>query len=221
MTRFLQIDWVFDLVCPWSFIGYQKLTQTLSELDADIQVEFHWHPFEINPHLSAGGHLLIGHLMDKYHISALAAQTYLERATSHSQALPIPFTLTSTTQIYNTRQAHKLLLWAAKYQQQSSLALELYRAYFIDQRALDTPETLLTAATAVGLNQAEAVAVLADDNWGKTVSNIETQWAKTGIAAVPTLIINRSEIISGEFNSDTLREILHHAATQNIRKTKH
>lgn len=221
MTRFLQIDWVCDLVCPWSFIGYQKLEHVLAQLDDDILVEFHWHPFEINPNLPAGGDLLISHLMDKYHISALIAQTYLERATSHSQSLPMPFSLTSTTHVYNTRQAHKLLLWAAKYQQQSPLARELYCAYFIHGQPLDARDTLLAAVKQIGLNPQEAALVLDDDNWGKTVSNIETQWAKTGITAVPTLIVNRSETISGAFHSDSLQRMLQNAAQQSLHHRQH
>lgn len=221
MARFLQIDWVIDLVCPWSFIGYQKLEQVLAQLDDDIHIDFHWHPFEINPSLPGGGHGLVAHLMQKYNLSALAAQTCLQRATQHSQPLPIPFSLDSDTHIYNTRKAHQLLLWAAKYNKQAALARELYHAYFVQHLPLDDSQVLLTIVSHVGLNRQEATMVLADDNWSQAVINIETQWIKAGIDAVPTMIINRSEVVSGEFDSATLGKTLTDAVSQYLLNTRH
>ena len=50
-----RIDIVSDVVCPWCIIGYKQLQEALSRLDGEVDAEIQWHPFELNPMMSAEG----------------------------------------------------------------------------------------------------------------------------------------------------------------------
>ena len=50
----MQIDFLFDAVCPWCYIGKRRLEQMLAERGGPIPV-INWQPFLLNPELPSGG----------------------------------------------------------------------------------------------------------------------------------------------------------------------
>ena len=50
----LAVDVVFDLVCPWCWIGLRRLTRTLS-LRRDLGADLTFQPFLLNPDMPARG----------------------------------------------------------------------------------------------------------------------------------------------------------------------
>ena len=50
-TTPLRIDIVSDVVCPWCIIGFKQLQRALAELGDEVEVDLHWHPFELNPQM--------------------------------------------------------------------------------------------------------------------------------------------------------------------------
>lgn len=55
MTTTLKIDFVSDIACPWCAVGLGALEKALENLDGQVQAELHFQPFELNPHMPAGG----------------------------------------------------------------------------------------------------------------------------------------------------------------------
>ena len=66
MTTTLKIDFVSDIACPWCAVGLGALEKALERLDGQVQAELHFQPFELNPHMPAGGQDLGEHLTEKY-----------------------------------------------------------------------------------------------------------------------------------------------------------
>ena len=62
----LKIDFVSDIACPWCAVGLGALEQALQRLNAEVQAELHFQPFELNPHMPPGGQDLGEHLTQKY-----------------------------------------------------------------------------------------------------------------------------------------------------------
>ncbi len=58
----LRIDLVSDVVCPWCIIGFKQFEKALVDRAAEIELELHWHPFELNPHMPPEGQDLREHL---------------------------------------------------------------------------------------------------------------------------------------------------------------
>jgi predicted DsbA family dithiol-disulfide isomerase len=42
-----------DLICPWCYIGKQRMEEALRQLPADMQVSCSWHRFQLNPDMRA------------------------------------------------------------------------------------------------------------------------------------------------------------------------
>ena len=56
---------------------------------------------------------------------------------------------------------------------------------------------LVELATAVGLDAAEAAAVLADGRYADEVRAAEQAWQRAGINSVPAVVIDQKHLISG------------------------
>ncbi|SJN59020.1 DSBA-like thioredoxin domain protein [Vibrio ruber DSM 16370] len=195
----LRIDILSDVVCPWCFIGYTRLEKVLGQLSADkqLQPEIHWHPFELNPTLPAGGEILNQHLQTKYQMTAKQRRQSQQKLTELGNELGIDFQFTADMRIYNTRKAHQLMMWAARSQQQTSFQKALFLAYFQEGKAMDDTDILLDIAVAQGLDRRDCQRVLADPGWSSAVVQTEQQWLEAGIQAVPAMIIEQHILLCG------------------------
>ncbi|WP_084717372.1 DsbA family oxidoreductase [Vibrio rhizosphaerae] len=195
----LRIDILSDLVCPWCFIGYTRLEKVLGQLSVDkqLQPEIHWHPFELNPTLPAGGEVLNQYLQTKYQMTAKQRQLNQQKITALGNEVGIDFQFTADMRIYNTRKAHQLLMWAARSQQQTPLQKALFLAYFQEGKVMDDTDTLLDIAVAQGLDRRDCRQVLTDPGWSSAVVQTEKQWLEAGIQAVPAMIIEQHILLCG------------------------
>lgn len=193
----LRIDIVSDVVCPWCAIGYRRLMQALAAFEGRVAAEVHWHPFELNPQMPAGGQHLQEHMAEKYGSTRAQSQAARDHLTQIGADLGVDFRYGEDSRIYNTFKAHQLLHWAGEAGAQTALKLALFDAYFTQQRDLDNPATLLDAAVTAGLDRAEAAAVLADGRYADTVRAVEARWAEVGVRGVPTFVFNDRYLATG------------------------
>ena len=66
----MKIDFVSDIACPWCAVGLNALEIALQRVGADIPVELHFQPFELNPQMGPQGEDAVAYLSAKYGISA-------------------------------------------------------------------------------------------------------------------------------------------------------
>src|SRR5690242_1502406 len=114
MTKPLKIDFVSDVSCPWCIIGLKGLEEAFRRLGGLAEAHIHFQPFELNPHMPAGGQNLVEHVAQKY---GSTAQQFQERRTMiRDRAAALGFTINLSPEggrVYNTFDAHRLLHWAA------------------------------------------------------------------------------------------------------------
>ncbi len=209
----LKIDFVSDISCPWCAVGLSGLVQALERLQPEVQVALHVQPFELNPHMPPGGQDIGEHLTEKYRSTpeqqAQIRQTIRERGA----AVGFEFSPDGRGRIYNTFDAHRLLHWVGEVHPQYQLALKmaLLHACHRDSLAMDEPATLLAAVEAVGLEAADAEAVLTSGAYADEVRARESFFTQAGIHSVPALVVNEKYLISGgqpaEVYEQALREI--------------
>ncbi|MGY9049259.1 hypothetical protein P775_28665 [Puniceibacterium antarcticum] len=206
MTNPLRIDIVSDVMCPWCIIGYRQLSQALDAAGTDYEIR--WHPFELNPEMPPEGQNTREHISEKY--GSTPEQS--EQARKHMQALAddlgFDFQWTEDSRMHNTFNTHQLLHWADLKGRKHDLKLALFTAHFTDQRNLSDDAVLADVAGEIGLDRAEAAAVLDDQRFANDVRSAEHFWQQQGISGVPAIVFDQKHLVTGAQGVDNYTSIL-------------
>lgn len=198
MTTTLKIDFVSDVACPWCAVGLASFEQALKDVGADIAVELHFQPFELNPTMGTEGADAAEYLIAKYGMSREQLAESRQRIAERGAA--VGFTFGERKRVWSTFDAHRLLHWAGVEGppgSQHALKWALLRAYHGEGRNPGAHAVLLELAMAVGLDGERAREVLARNEFADDVREAERFWQQAGINAVPAVVINRRHLVSG------------------------
>jgi len=223
MTTVLKIDFVSDVSCPWCVIGLRALDQALANIKADPNVDIsaamHFQPFELNPQMAAEGQDITEHITQKYGITPAQADANRENIRVRGADLGFRFALATDpgggrSRVYNTFDAHRLLHWAESISldKQKALKEALFAAYFTDGQSPGSHAVLARVAAEVGLDAAQAEAVLSSDQYAAEVRAQEKFYTGQGIHSVPAVIINDRHLISGGQPVEVFEQALRHIA---------
>ena len=210
----LQIDFVSDVSCPWCAIGLAALDQATQRLAGEVAVELHFQPFELNPQMGPAGQDIGEHLQEKYGATPEQSQKNREAIAARGAALGFTFNMDKRGRIYNTFDAHRLLHWAeetAGPAVQKALKQALFKAYFTDGQNPGDHALLERLVGDVGLDVAQARAILAGNDYAAEVREREGFYQQHGIHSVPSVIVNGRHLIQGgqppEVFEQALRQI--------------
>ena len=207
----MRIDFVSDIACPWCAVGLNALERALEKIGPDIAVDIHFQPFELNPTMAAEGADAGDYLKAKYGMTD--AQLAHNRGVLRDRGAAVGFVFGDRARVWNTFDAHRLLHWAGLQGADLQRALKhaLLQAYHGEGRNPGAHDVLLQLAAAVGLDAAEAAAVLQAGRYTDEVRAAEQAWQRAGIQSVPAVIIDEKHLISGgqppEVFERALREI--------------
>lgn len=204
----LRIDLVSDVVCPWCIVGYKKLEKALALVADKVDVELHWHPFELNPQMPRGGQDLREHLVEKYGITHEDSVRARANLTDIGASLGFEFDYFEGMRMYNTFDAHRLLHHAREFQREHALKQRLFSAFFSERKVLDDIDVLVGEAIAVGLDEAEARAVLEEGRYEDEVRRETHEWMARGVRAVPTFVFDGRFGLSGAQEPELLAEAI-------------
>lgn len=196
----LRIDFVSDVSCPWCAVGLGALEQALAHVGDALDVELHFQPFELNPHMPPGGQDITEHLTQKYGSTPEQQLAIREAIRQRGAEVGFTFRPQGRDRIYNTFNAHRLLHWAdveGEPGQQPALKKALLKAYFTDGQSPESHEVLLQVVADAGLDPARARAVLAGTEFTAEVRAEQQLFLNAGIHSVPAVIFNRQHLISG------------------------
>jgi predicted DsbA family dithiol-disulfide isomerase len=214
MATPVRIDFVSDVVCPWCAIGLASLTRALQELHLEVDAEVHFHPFELSPEMGKDGENVIQYLTHKYGSTAEQVQETWGTITSRGADVGFTFNFNQNSKKWNTFNAHRLLYWAGEQGQQLALKQALLKACFTDNRNPDDIEVLSELAAGVGLDAAEARAVVESDRYSKEVRAEEQQWQEMGVRSVPTVVFNQRYAVSGGQPPSAFVQVLRKVASE-------
>lgn len=216
MEKKLKIDFVSDVSCPWCAIGLASLQTALTQLDGQVQADITFQPFELNPQMAPGGQDIAEHLHEKYGSSPEQATAAREAIRARGAALGFTFNMDKRGRIYNTFDAHRLLHWAHLESAERQLALKqaLLKAYFTDGEDPSNHAVLVRVAGEVGLDAAQARAILASDAYADEVRAQEQFYLQQGIHSVPAVVINDRHLISGGQPPEVFEQALRQIAAQ-------
>lgn len=210
MTTSLKIDFVSDIACPWCAVGLSALEQALTRVGPDISAELQFQPFELNPHMGPEGQDVSEHLSEKYGSTPEQQAQIRETIRQRGAAVGFTFNPQGRGRIWNTFDAHRLLVWAGLEDptQQHALKKALLVAYHGQAENPSDHEVLLRVVAEVGLDLERARAILASDEFALEVREREQFFQRAGIQSVPAVIINERHLISGGQPVDIFEQAL-------------
>ena len=203
-TKHLKIDFVSDVSCPWCVIGLKALDEAINQVKADITVEMHFQPFELNPKMGPDGQDITEHITQKYGISVEQANANRENIRKRGAEVGFKFAKADEpgggrSRTYNTFDAHRLLHWAetVSLAKQKAFKEALFKTYFTDGQSPASHDVLVRVAGEAGLDMKVAAEVLATNLYTNEVREREQFYLNQGIHSVPAVIINDRHLISG------------------------
>lgn len=203
----IRVDIVSDVVCPWCVVGYRQLDKAATELGG-VELDVHWHPFELNPQMAEQGENLREHIAAKYGSSDEESRQARERLTALGAELGFTFDYADDMRMYNTFRAHQLLDWARQQGLEHQTKQALFSAFFTRRQNVDDIQVLADVAASVGLDREAAVAVLESGERGDFVREQEQFWTSRGISGVPGMIFREKYLVSGAHGVENYRRIL-------------
>jgi len=193
----MRIEVWADVVCPWCFIGKRRL-QTALEQRGFEDIEIVHRAFQLDPTAITTAEPTIDRLADKYGVSRDEALAMMANVTDVAAGEGLAYRLDHTLS-GNTRDAHRLVLWA---QGQDPVAAQhlleaMYSAYFEHGRGLFTTDDLVAVAAEAGLDGAAAREMLAGTAYADQVIQDQVLARTFGANGVPFFVIDRAYGVSG------------------------
>lgn len=218
----IRFDFVSDVVCPWCIIGFKQVQSALEryeEIEGEsLDAEFHWHPFELNPHMPAEGQDAAEHIAEKYGRTIEQGREARAQMGKVGESVGFKFNYGDGMRVYNSFKAHRLLHWVGKMigpKEQTELKMEFFKAYFQDRFDI-SDETVLMKAFKAALPDADsaaALAVLGDKAIEAEVRAEQKMWRDRDIQGVPAIIIDQKFMVPGAQDAQTfvnvIRKIIH------------
>ncbi|MBC7859637.1 MAG: DsbA family oxidoreductase, partial [Burkholderiaceae bacterium] len=146
----LHIEVVFDLVCPWCFLGVRRLRRTLRgrpDLGADIA----WRPFLLNPDIIAGGLPRADYVLRKFGGEDRARRLHATIA-ELGRAEGLGFHFDRIRRIPASLDAHRLVRLADRHGLAADAVEALFAAYFCDGQDIGDLGVLAQLAGSIGMD---------------------------------------------------------------------
>ena len=204
----MRIDIWSDVVCPWCFLGKRRLDAALVQLGGSGGVEIRWRAFQLDPTATAEPGDLRRSIEAKYGVGAFDRMVHRLVTLGEDEGIGYRFDL---AQRVNTVDAHRLVAWAwdaGGAAIQTALVDRLFRAYFEEGANVAEHGTLADLAADVGLDSAEAAAVLLTDRFADEVRDDLADAHERGLTGVPTFVLNDQFAIPGAQDVDTFVSLL-------------
>lgn len=209
----MRIDIYADIACPWCYIGERRLVQALAQRPA-LAAELHWRPFQLQPDLPPTGVPWQEFAPQKFGSAEQARAMFWQVARAGAPD-GIDFKFAQVATAANTRDAHRMLLYAADHGGEWPLAEALFKAYFTDGRDLNNLDHLIAIAAEVGIAAADVRALLASDAYRAEVDESQSLAARLGIQGVPFYVIDERCGMSGAQPVATFLQMLDQIAGEN------
>jgi predicted DsbA family dithiol-disulfide isomerase len=199
----MKLEVASDVICPWCYIGKQRLEKAINLLDGDLDVQISWLPFQLNPGMPREGMPRAEYRKAKF--GSLERSRQLDaRVSDEGRSEGIEFAFDRIERTPNTVAAHKLIQAAQQVSLGNFVVDALFRAYFEEARDIGDPQVLADIAAKHGVK-----------GWpdkAPDVSALEDEVRAMGITAVPTFIFDRRSGISGAYPAETLAAAIKEAS---------
>lgn len=191
----MDIQVIFDTVCPWCYIGKRRMEQAL-ELRPHVRARLVWRPFLLNREIPAGGIDRTAYLIRKFGSEARVRRIYGAIAQA-GESVDIDFAFERIDRTPNSVDSHRLIRYALAEGCDDGIVETLFFEYFIHGADIGRHDVLLEIAERYGLDAAAAEAHLHGDDGVDFVYDENTRAHRMGVNGVPAFVFNDRMVISG------------------------
>lgn len=208
----LSVEVVFDLICPWCFLGTRRLARTLRHRP-DLLVEVVWRPFLLNPEMPRAGMTRPEYVVRKFGGEERARRLYRSIAEiGGSEGVLFRFDRIRRTP--PSVNAHRLVRLAARYGAADEMVEALFCAHFTDGLDIGDLGMLVAIAAACGLDPAEARRFLIGEQETEAVHAENLRSHRLGINGVPCFVVAGRHAIAGAQEPEVIERLLDVAAVE-------
>lgn len=202
----MEIDVVFDTVCPWCFIGKRRLEQAI-RMRPDLEVKPRWRPFLLNPEMPAEGLDRTVYLVKKFGSEARVRR--IQGAINEAGlSVEIPFAFDRIQKTPNSVNSHRLVRFADRAGRAAETVEALFHAFFLDGTDVGDVESLAEIGARVGLDPEAVTDFLESTQEIDEVMHENARAHRLGINGVPCYVFNGRVLISGAQEPQVLARML-------------
>jgi predicted DsbA family dithiol-disulfide isomerase len=199
----VQIEIYSDVVCPWCWIGEQRLLKALDGFTEPVDLA--WRAFQLDPAAESGSPL-VEWLGRRYGGEANARRMFAQvTEVGRGEGLTMNFERAISA---NTFDAHRLIWWAGQRGEQRPMVEALHRAHFTHGVDLGSRDALAAVAAGLGHDE-QAVREFLESTAG--VDGVRAELAmgrELGVTGVPMFVFAGKYAVSGAQDPSTLHEVL-------------
>ncbi len=208
----MDIEIIYDTVCPWCYIGKRRLDQALA-LRPNLNVTTHWRPFLLNPELPPDGVDRTAYLVKKFGSETRVRRIYGAIGEA-GQSVEIDFAFERIQKTPNSVDSHRLVKYAARHGAAADAVVEaLFVAYFVHGLDIGEEQVLLDIGARHGLDEADLRTYLAGDIDLEAVTQDNARAHRLGVNGVPSFVFTGPMVISGAQEPQILARMLDAAAS--------
>ncbi len=202
----LAIEIVYDLICPWCFLGVHRLLRSLQRRP-DLQFDLTWQPFLLNPEMPRAGMPRGDYIIRKFGGEERARRLYAS-ISEIGRAEGLLFRFESIRRTPSSVDAHRLVRFANRYGRADTVVPALFSAHFTEGRDIGDVMVLGEIADAAGLDARAAEWFLSSDDETELVHGDNLRAHRLGINGVPCFVIDGRHAIAGAQEPEVIERLL-------------
>lgn len=205
-TRPLEIDVWSDIVCPWCYLGKRRLEQALSA--SSVAATLRWRAFQLDASAPRRVEVTVSELLQrKYGMSREQVEASQTRLVELGQADGIEYRF-DVAKTGNTRDAHRLVAFAASRGRGDEMVEALMRGYFTEGLPIGEVDTLVEIGAGCGFDPDEIRAALSGSSWSDSVDADLRLAREIGVRGVPFFVLAGRYAVSGAQPVEVLRDAI-------------
>ena len=216
----MRVDIWSDVVCPFCYIGKKRLEHVAEE--AGIELEIHWHSFELDPNAPAKHNTSNTERLAKKYGRSYAEMEEMERnvaAMAASEGIDFQWQKANSGNSFN---AHRIIHLAQSKGLGNEAKEAFFHAYMTEGLAIGEREVVEEIASRIGLDNAEVEYVLDSDELADFVRHDEKiAHEQLKVTGVPFFVFDQKLALSGAQPREVFLQALQQADSddQNIEQT--
>jgi predicted DsbA family dithiol-disulfide isomerase len=209
----MDIDFVADVVCPWCYIGFARLQQTLS-MRPGLEANFRWRPYQLNPELPEDGVDRKALMESKFGSDPERMRQMAEHLKDQALRAGLDIKPDEIAKSPNTNAAHRLISWASAEGKAAQVAEAVMHAYWTELKDIGDPEVLIDIGATHGMDREVMAGRFAEGAGKEFVTRACETATQSGIQGVPFMIFADKVAVSGAYPPDQLVKAIDKALEQ-------